>query len=75
MLNMIVNYTFLILFFISLLFILYSFLYKKEALQIKGDLGIILPKPLKLILEVNIITSIIVSLTILMLIGSSFEVL
>lgn len=70
MLNMIINYTILILLSIALLFVPYSLLYKKEALQIKEDLGITLPKPLKLILEVNIITSILVSLIIILLVFS-----
>lgn len=70
MLNMVINYTILILLSIALLFVPYSLLYKKEALQIKEDLGITLPKPLKLILEVNIITSIFVSLIIILLVFS-----
>lgn len=67
MLNMIINYTILILLSITLLFIPYSLLYKKEALQIRGELGITLPKPLKLMLEINILISIFVSLVILLL--------
>lgn len=67
MLDMVINYTILILFFVSLLFIVYSLLYKKEALQIKGYLGITLPKPLRLTLEMNIITSIIISLVIFLI--------
>ena len=68
MLNMTINYTIFILFFVSLLLIPYSLLYKKETLQIKSDLGITLPKPFKIILEINIVMSIIVSLMLLMLI-------
>ena len=68
MLNMTTNYTILLLFSISLLLIPYSFFYKKETLQIKSELGITLPKPLKIILEVNIVISIIVSLVLLVLI-------
>ena len=67
MLNMTINYAILLLFFISLLLIPYSLLYKKETLQIKSDLGITLPKPLKLILEVNTLISIFVSIIILLL--------
>lgn len=68
MLNMTINYAILLLFFISLLLIPYSLLYKKETLQIKSDLGITLPEPFKIILEINIAMSIIVSLVLLMLI-------
>lgn len=67
MLNMIINYLLLILFITSFLFIPYNLLYKKEALQIKGDLGISLPKPLRLILDINIIASIFVSLAIFLI--------
>lgn len=67
MLNMIADYTIFVLFLFSLLFIIYTLFYRKEALQIKGDLSIALPKPLQLVLEINIIVSIIISLIILLI--------